>query len=169
MKKLTTNILTAVACVMVLTTLGLWAAPQLIAAVKAALVQNIDEPGRNAFQQGGFSFCPGAKTCDVLFTAVPAGKRLVITNISGLMVSFSGPGRHLAILNRGHNAQVFLPTVYQGTLGGADTYDFDRTVLTYYEAGESPVITLIADSTFSNDFPNTQEECTIFGYYINLP
>jgi hypothetical protein len=58
-------------------------APQLSAQVRAAVVKNVDEPGRSPYQAVQTSF----NNCGVYgwayFPAVPAGKRLVVTHASG--------------------------------------------------------------------------------------
>ncbi len=60
-----------------------WASPA-VAQTRAALVQSIDEPGRNPYQETqSNTTCRGTTVCGFNFAAVPAGKRLVLTNISG--------------------------------------------------------------------------------------
>ena len=57
--------------------------PQLFAQARAALVKNVDEPGRSPYQAVQMTF----NNCGVYgfayFPAVPAGKRLVVTFVSG--------------------------------------------------------------------------------------
>src|SRR5258708_651380 len=72
---------------------GSFTARPVIAQIKAAFVQNVNEPGLNPYQyyvsfKQGFVFPNGAGACNgaiCSFTlpAVPAGKRLVVTNITG--------------------------------------------------------------------------------------
>jgi hypothetical protein len=72
-----------------LTLIGSYTAKPLWAQIKSALVQNIDEPGRNPYSSTVFlskafpaDNCVAA-VCDALFNTVPVGKRLVATNVSG--------------------------------------------------------------------------------------
>jgi hypothetical protein len=77
-------VLMAAGFAMLVMTVGAFTAGHAIAqAVRAALVSNVDEPGRVPYQFGrDFLDCnPG--NCLVQFPPVPPGKRLVITNISG--------------------------------------------------------------------------------------
>ena len=74
------------------------AGPAIAQAVRAALVKNVDEPGRNPYQgfvafngsvaaaPDGSYFCqqpPSAPTCFLIFPFVPAGKRLVVESLTG--------------------------------------------------------------------------------------
>src|ERR1039457_5980776 len=67
---------------------GKFFAVPLLAPVRAALVQNVDEHGRIPYQspsQGGN--CNGVLQCDAFFPAVPNNKRLVITHFDTLVRS----------------------------------------------------------------------------------
>lgn len=65
------------------------AAPVVAQVIRAALVKNVDEPGRVPYQSWSDSLQCGAGGCALSgFPAVPAGKRLVITYVNGV---FLGP------------------------------------------------------------------------------
>src|SRR5215468_9758461 len=69
---------------MLLMLLGRFFAKPLLAQVRAALVQSVDEPGRNPDQETKVAGCGlSHPECDLTFAAVPPGKRLVLTNVSG--------------------------------------------------------------------------------------
>ena len=116
-------------------------------AVRAALVQNVDEPGRNAYSESASCFSFG---CLAIFSPVPAGKRLVVTFINGQVGSGS-----LTLDLGGHrtdnNVRAFLAT---SNLINAPT-------LAYFDAGEAPYITANAPGNFT--------QATLSGYYINQP
>src|SRR5689334_22102515 len=59
--------------------------------VRAMLVRDADEPGRNAFQDSRVIFGgpSGLASNAVTFNAVPPGKRLIITHVSILVSSGS--------------------------------------------------------------------------------
>jgi hypothetical protein len=61
--------------------------PAIAAAVKAALIKNVDEPGRAPFQFGGA--CTG-DPCIINLPAVPANQRLVIKYVS-FFIQATGP------------------------------------------------------------------------------
>ena len=61
---------------------GVTAAPAIAQAIKAALVKNVDEPGRTPFQVR-LSCGNGSTTaCNGTSAAIPLGKRLVIQHVS---------------------------------------------------------------------------------------
>jgi len=77
---------------------GITAAPAIAQAIKAALVKNVDEPGRTPFEQNieftqsvcGLNCYNFQKISSCLFldgAVVPAGKRFVIQHVSGLLPS----------------------------------------------------------------------------------
>lgn len=120
-------------------------------AVRAALVRNEDEPGRNPYseQQG----CFGAG-CTVALTPVPAGRRLVLTNVN---VEMGAPGGSPIFIG-GHGAERWLfPTNQIGALQYASTQ-----VRLYYEAGETPSIDC-------EGCGSDLMEVNASGYYVSLP
>ena len=54
-------------------------------------VRNIDEKGRNPYQQSGVTGCGASGLCDLAFAQVPAGKRLVIEHVSANVNPNPGP------------------------------------------------------------------------------
>ena len=50
--------------------------------VKAALVRSVDEPGREPYMESQTTTCSPTGGCTLTFAQVPAGKRLVIRNVS---------------------------------------------------------------------------------------
>src|SRR5258706_15121720 len=84
--KMKNRILTLAGILALVAVLGkFYAVPAIAQAVRAAVVKNIDEPGRSPFQQEAFfsGSCPNITACSVNYAPVPANKRLVITNVSG--------------------------------------------------------------------------------------
>jgi hypothetical protein len=66
-----------------LAVIGKFYAEPLWAQARAALVKNIDERGRVPFQATGACSAPSFPgSCDVIFSAVPSGKRLVIEHVN---------------------------------------------------------------------------------------
>jgi hypothetical protein len=78
-----------------LTVVGAFTAKPLLAQIKAALVQNVDEPGRIPYQSSavfaqGSPGCAGpgcfsctGTFCALSFTQIPSNKRLVVTGVFG--------------------------------------------------------------------------------------
>lgn len=69
---------------------------------KPALVQDRDEPGRNPYQQtlqmkqNSTNCGPLVSLCSFTFDTVPAGKRLVVTNVSVILHTDPATGEPLA-------------------------------------------------------------------------
>jgi hypothetical protein len=167
MKRLTTQILTAIGFVTFMTVVGLWSSPKLMAAIKAALVQNVDEPGRNPYSENkstvdciGF----GTNNCNLQFSPVPAGKRLVVTNVSGLIVVAGGSSyRTVTLYSTIARFTQNLPVIFQGSLQQQEYYVFNQAVVHYVEPGDRPSVDIDSDHILitSNLF--------MTGYYISLP
>src|SRR5215475_13967952 len=80
------KLLIGATALVLLGTLGHFGARPLLAQIRAALVKNIDEQGRTPYQSSQSCNTPGNTVCSADLTPVPAGKRLVIQHVSGLVV-----------------------------------------------------------------------------------
>ena len=119
-------------------------------AVRAALVRNQDEPGRNPYSEQGGCFGSG---CVAKLSPVPAGQRLVLTNLNIGMETSNGCPVYVG----GHGAEAWVyPTTQVGAFQFADLH-----VNVYYEAGEQPTLTDACTGTLIS--------ATASGYYISLP
>ena len=149
---------------------GVFTAKPLLAQIKAALVQNIDEPGRNPYQESQFTVCSGPQNCNFQFATIPAGKRLVLTHLNG-WVDVRGatlPNSSVSSSFGGNSfASVFFPGT-RGTVGGGSTrIIYNTDVLAYFGPGETP-------SGFYGLFSTTDTFAssgvlTLSGYFITLP
>lgn len=79
-----------VSLVLIATLAGLLAAMPSQAQTRAALVQSVDEPGRQPYQEKVRIPCTGADQTEATFSTVPAGKRLVLTHIGGFLDTAQG-------------------------------------------------------------------------------
>ncbi len=118
-------------------------------AVRAALVRNQDEPGRNPYSQ--FAECLGTE-CSLTFPPVPAGQRLVVTFVS--MATGNGNGGPIAFAGHGQDVR-FLQSQ------NATVSITNSPIVAYYDAGETPTLNCFC--------PNTLMEATLSGYYVSLP
>lgn len=151
------------------------------AAVRAAFVQVIDEPGRNPYQtnrefaynfQGSDYQCvqSGPPECNLFFPGVPAGKRLVIENVTGaisvLSPAFPRPlnlqaaGAHLALV-----PMFLMAGIESGFLGNQLVYVVNAQVKHYVEGGQSPVISV---SMVGNPGDLLNGSIAISGYLVEL-
>jgi hypothetical protein len=141
MKRFATSILTSVGFLLVMATVGLLTAPRVIAAVKAALVRDLDNPARNAVQFAFYN--SGANVYHV-----PAGKILVIEYVSFKTV-YNTPGTYALVttvkgVTVGH---YFSPNSFIG-VGNATGGDWflGTTVRIYADPGTDVTISTYASA-----------------------
>ena len=171
--------------------LGRFYAEPVLAQVRAAFVQNVDEPGRTPYQQEvqtagvcGTEFC----VSNFRFSPVPAGKRLVVKNVSVSIQAYVGAAMLPVFLSGGS-------TLVQGTTGLfpiAETpipftapptnpfvfgslcpaakpcvlWSLSQPVDYYVEAGSSPIV--VANVDFNHNAPFVTI-AALTGYYVSLP
>ncbi len=155
--------------------LGASLAGPATAQVRAALVKNVDEPGRAPYQAqvefNANSGCGGASACNfVTFPAVPAGKRLVVQQLT-ILVGVVSPGQPTLLAfsnspgctNCGNRALVS-GWVNTGQTPGLSTFYWtvDRPVFVFYEAGETPQVKMYATANFA-----FVGNATLHGYLID--
>ena len=156
---------TLAATLALLAVLGKFYAKPLIAQVKAAIVQDRDSKARNIYQ--ALNNCSNVSNpCQINFAAVPAGKRLIIEQVSAIVTLPPVAGNSLAGVElRGGNVFQFLPLVAApGNFGGQVQYSTNQTVLASYDAGQVPQVDafVASTSTFS-------VLASISGYMIDIP
>src|SRR5579871_4114317 len=119
------------------------AGPAIAQAVRAALVLNVDDPGRIPYDVRGFCSITHASDSDCpAGPKVPAGKRLVITHVSGV-VRGSLPGGTPIIASIMNSVSFdYLPVTYQGSALGFNYFQFGQPVLVVYDAGSTPTVAL---------------------------
>lgn len=161
---------------------SLWAvasytAKPLIAQIKAALVQNVDEPGRNPytstvfFASDLFSSCTGPE-CRVNFAAIPAGKRLVATSIVGnIYVETPGIVGSTLLFPLGNalgGTTLSVPTLPQtGSASGANIIGVNVQLTAYFEAGFTPELVIDATNSISPHRNGlTEGVLTLTGYLV---
>jgi hypothetical protein len=112
------------------------AGPVIAQAVRAALVANVDEPGRIPFNAEPACVGPGFCSTDINYS-VPAGKRLVITQVAGHVETDQPGGSLLQVyLTTRTNRLVWFRTAYQG----GSSYAFNEPVFQVYDAGAAPSV-----------------------------
>jgi len=127
------------------------------------VVKNVDEKGRIPYQEGRAIPC-STSLCFLYFNPVPAGKRLVIENVSGQVdvgipsvginaVSLVVPGTFLVWHLTGHtNAEPAIVTV-------------NEKIVAYFEAGQTPQIVAAYHSLSP---VGADVQAVISGYMVDL-
>ena len=175
------NLLYITAGMAVLASIGSFTAKPLWAQIKAALVENIDEPGRNPFHANR-SFTsnlpsPGLEcvnnNCTITYGAVPSGKRLVITNVTGsLFVDTPGSVVSVSLYDSNSNdalASTLIPASPAGTVYSSNIIGVNAAVLAYFDAGNEPTVVVSTTTSISQAGFVGTSQIALSGYYINLP
>ena len=149
----------------------IYAAPALAVVIKAALVKNVDEPGRSPYQkflgcdENASRFCQGSTA-----ESVPARTRLVIQHVS--IFSQVATGAKITTLRLTTNGAAFDPGAanleihpqFRGTtLGFGDNYDGNEVGPVFFEAGQKPTISIQI-----NGDPEVNVSAYITGYLVDL-
>jgi hypothetical protein len=141
-------------------------------AQRAAIVQSVDEPGRNPYQESiANTNCRTTQFCNFAFATVPAGKRLVLTNISGYVDTGVGTFPN-GIVQSSLGGSAYATLHFTGTRGSqAGSLGFrmyiNEQVLAYFGPGES--ISGFYGLSSTTDTFSGGSRLTLTGYYINLP
>jgi hypothetical protein len=162
------RLLTLAGALALLAVLGSYYAKPLLAQVRAALVQDRDSPARNVYQVLNSCFNV-TNPCVIAFSAVPAGKRLIIQQVSVLVTLPSTSAGDIADVElRGSGGSTvfqFLPVVASiGNFGGQAQYTSNQTVLASYDAGQVPNVDVFVAS---ND--GFSVVASISGFMIDIP
>lgn len=129
-------------------------------AVRAALVRNQDEPGRNPYFEYVQNHAACISGCNITFSPVPAGQRLVVTFVNAQAFGSPAPSDGVMLLHRSNDTagNLFVPTFTPNPNGFATFVH--SPVEVYFEAGTQPILECVG----ANDIRGT-----LSGYYISLP
>ena len=139
-----------------------FAATAALAQPKPALVQDIDQPGRAKYQESVSHSCQDSSTCYFYFSAVPAGKRLVVTWVSAIYeLNASGDSQGILYPYDLSGVELYLlpsPNQWAGT-----SRTINSPVMMYVEAGSYPSLEILS-TLFSGS-----AKVTLVGYYLSVP
>ena len=141
------------------------------AQTRAALVQSIDEPGRNPYQETLSDLtCRGTTVCSFNFAPVPAGKRLVLTHISGYVDTAAGTLPN-GFVSSSFGGSAYATLAFTGVRGPNSALGgrifINHGVQAYFGPGESPTgrFHIIG----SGDSMSGGALLMLSGYYVNVP
>lgn len=143
------RLLLGAAALALLSALGHFGAKPLLAQIRAAWVKNIDEPGRSPYQSSSLGTSKYT-TCDVAFSPVPAGKRLVVESLSVLadipVATNVGLGQFITA-NDSDGILRFVASLsyFNFSSAGSTVWISNPKVTAYIESGLRPVATLAVD------------------------
>jgi hypothetical protein len=164
------RLLTVAGALVLLAVFGKFFARPLLAQVRAALVLNVDDPGRVAYQSvlegnTGTNCFGNGGGCRFQFPVVPSGHRLVIQHVSAeIVANANGVPASVGVgpVTDGINALVFYATVQSGSF-----IQFDQPVLVYVDAGQIPQVLIIPINGVDAGSPNIGQIATLFGYMLD--
>ena len=145
MNRFRNNVLMAVGFAVLAMVVGVFSAgPAIAQAVRAALVSNVDEPGRVPYEfQHDCEFV--GTICRVPLPLVQTGKRLVTTHVSGFFDVTLPPGTLATALYFDGNLDRLttqgihaIPVTFQGMGSFGDSFFvFDQSILGFTGAGQT--------------------------------
>lgn len=116
-----------------------------------AMVSSINDPGRVPFfAEVTLNSCT-TSPCIHTFAPVPAGHRLVLQHVSGVVpFSFNALPTYMwvNVFSYGVGSVNFNVPI-ASSLGSGTTDVFDQPTLFYFDAGQTPQISFISDGTFA--------------------
>jgi hypothetical protein len=146
-------------------------AASLQAQTRAALVQSIDEPGRNPYQETLSDLsCRNTTVCSFNFGAVPVGKRLVVTHIAGYVDTAAGTLPN-GFFSSSFGGSVYPTLPFTGVRGPSSALGvrifINHQVLAYFGPGDSPRGVYHVNG--SGDTMSGGALMMVTGYFVNLP
>jgi len=144
--------------------------PSIGWALGSTPVTEVDAPGKHPYQHRigfnpGPANCPNQYFCVVTFPTVPAGKRLVVTNVSAQYSLTSGGSQ--ASVSIGVDNNLFGDILDMlATPIGADRFLASSSITYFVEAGQSPSVFL--SGVFVTPL-NNSAFATITGYLVSVP
>ena len=165
------NALRSVPATLAMTAAVLCLATPPALAQRAALVQSVDEPGRNPYQETLSDLgCRNTTVCSFNFSTVPAGKRLVVTHIAGYVDTAAGtlPNGFFQSSFGGSGYATLPFTGVRGPNSALGVRIFiNHEVLAFFGAGESPRGVYHVNG--SGDTMSGGALMMVTGYLVNVP
>lgn len=139
-------------------------AKPMMAAVRAALVENVDERGRNPYIQSLSCYQLNSNVCNAFFPPVPAGMRLVVEHIN---LSLDSPTKfsHADLSGNGMIIENPFLQLQGPDPAGNNIYIGNEPMLIYYEAGQTPILQM---NSATGSFEFMSGTVTLTGYLVNL-
>jgi hypothetical protein len=149
-----------------LAVIGKFYAVPAIAQVRAAIVQNRDEPARNFYSSQLSCSINTSGYCVVDYPAVPTGKRLIIQHVSSIeTMPAQNTITSIDLRTKGGAIGAFMNALPgPANIAGAAYYSTNDNVLVSYDAGAQPEFIV-----FTTSSANFTTVAIISGYMIDIP
>jgi hypothetical protein len=144
----------------------IFAAPNTAnAQIKPAMVRNVDEPARVPYLVSAQATCPFVNECTLSGSTVPAGKRLRVTRLAGVLINQTASIFFALHLNDSVHPLVMFPAApINGAFWGY-VVSFNQEIDFYFEAGQTPILEIGTGGIISLDSRN---RLTIVGYLVDV-
>ena len=144
-----------------------YAVPAIAQAVQAALVQYRDSPPRQPFTvRSTITPSPIEKITPIAFPAVPAGKRMVVTSVTGTVniVLSSLESCVMAITtSNGHESYQLLPVTSSFATQGVNIYSGTTALNLPLDPGDTGIV------GFNSVQPFKSATVVFTGYFVDVP
>jgi hypothetical protein len=165
MNRLRNYVLMAAGLAVLVMVVGVFSAgPAIAQAVRAALVSNVDDPGRIPYQILGSCFFSGTTECHSNLPQVPARMRLVITQVSGYVQENLPGGTFIAPVLSGGRGRIQIPVLFEGSASGLNYFSFNQVDTMFVDAGQNPMVAFFLGAIPSQ---NSGVEFTLTGYMLD--
>ena len=143
-----------------------YAVPAIAQTVRAALMQDRDNPARNYYQTYNLNCGYAASICIANMPAVPAGKRLIITHVSGAVDTTAAGSLYRVTLGpTGQSATAYLQFAPPNmTFNNLYEHTFNQEVFAGFDANQTPQLIVQV-----NDGSTFAWQATATGYMVDIP
>jgi len=138
MKTIASYFLMGMGLITILGALSLWTTPRLLAQVRAAIVKNVDEPGRTPYQATLTCHTGNNTICFATAAPIPANTRLVLRHVGAEFDIAATKQIIQALITGASNGGAILTPRLMANNSTEDIWTSNEDVLAYYEAGETP-------------------------------
>jgi len=135
------------------------------AQIRPAMVRNVDEPARVPYFVSAVPSCPFLNECLLAGPTVPAGKRLRVTRLEGILIGQATSIFFALTLNDDNSPVLLFPAAPISGAFFGNVLSFNQEVDFYFEAGQAPHILVGNSSSIVVDVRN---RLTIVGYLVDI-
>ncbi len=143
---------------------GLIASAQ--AQVRPTMVRSVDEPARVPYSSFLAPTCPFTNQCTATFPAVPAGKRLRLTQVSMIFFFSNGSGFFMLHKSPTEYALAWPVSAFNGAYYSA-LFSSNQAVDLVYEAGEAPTLEF-GQNAGNTIFADSRNRFGVSGYLVDV-
>jgi hypothetical protein len=149
----------------VLGMVGIFVTGEAFSQVRPAMVRSVDEPARVPYFVSAVPTCSYLNECYVTGSTVPAGKRVRVTRLEGILLSQTTSIFFALMENNTSTPVLMFPAQPMSGAFFGTLVSFNQEVDFYFEAGQTPFIVVGNTSSISTDSRN---RLTIAGYIVDL-